>query len=83
MSYASIIVKRETKEELDEARRALSLSWTKFFAVALPRCPACGGLVVAAGGVLKCVKCGAAWRLSQAPRAWPPTHQRNSRRERA
>lgn len=66
MNYTSIMVKRETKEELDEARKTLSLSWTKFFAVALPRCPACGGLIVATGGVLRCARCGAVWRLERA-----------------
>ena len=65
MTYTSVMLKRHVKAELDEARRKLSLSWTQFFTVALPRC-SCGGLVVAQGGTLRCARCGETWRLERA-----------------
>lgn len=66
MTYTSVMLKRHVKAELDEARRKLSLSWTQFFTVALPRCPSCGGLLFALGGTLRCAKCGGSWRLERA-----------------
>lgn len=65
MTYSSIMVKQEVKSELDGIRKRLSLSWTKFFMLTLPRCPDCSGLIVAIGDMLKCAKCGTTWRLDR------------------
>ena len=68
-TYTTVAISRALKEELDEVREKFffGASIKKTLDIAMPRCPACGGLLIQkfASPHLICVKCGREYELKE------------------
>ena len=72
-TYTTVAISRALKEELDEVREKFffGASVKKTLDIAMPRCPACGGLLIRKLGssYLACAKCGREYELKEAIKA--------------
>mgnify|MGYP001772781539 CR=1 FL=1 len=68
-TFTTVAISRSLKEELDEVREKFffGASIKKTLNMAMPRCPACGGLLIRKLGssYLACVKCGREYELKE------------------
>ena len=71
--YSTIALEPDFKRELDEVKNKFypKLSMTQALKLLMPRCPACGGLLVQkfASSHLVCSKCGREYELNEVSKA--------------